>query len=48
MQHGQVIAPARVRAGYAILPSGDVGRHGVAIMALRQGLQFDPLLDVTA
>ena len=30
-----------VRAGDAILLSGDVGRHGMAIMAVREGLAFE-------
>ena len=37
----QPIAPARVRAGDVVLLSGDVGRHGVAIMAVREGLGFE-------
>jgi len=41
IEHDQVIAPASVRAGDAILLSGDVGRHGVAIMAVREGLEFE-------
>jgi len=43
---GRVIATAPVdaremRAGDAILLSGDVGRHGMAIMAVREGLEFE-------
>lgn len=38
--HGQ-IAPASVRPGDAVLLSGDVGRHGMAVMAAREGLQFE-------
>ncbi len=34
------IAPARVRAGDAVLLSGGVGQHGVAVMAVRDGLTF--------
>jgi hydrogenase expression/formation protein HypE len=41
IEHGLVIAPTSVRPGDAILLSGDVGRHGVAIMAVREGLQFE-------
>jgi len=36
-----VIAPASVRTGDVVLLSGDVGRHGVAIMAVREGLEFE-------
>jgi hydrogenase expression/formation protein HypE len=41
VEHEQVIAPASVQTGDAILLSGDVGRHGMAIMALREGLEFE-------
>ena len=41
IDHDRVIAPASVRSGDAILLSGDVGRHGVAIMAVRSGLEFE-------
>ena len=40
VEHQQIIAPSSVRAGDAILLSGDVGRHGVAVMATREGLEF--------
>jgi hydrogenase expression/formation protein HypE len=35
------ISPASLRPGDAILLSGDVGRHGIAIMAVREGLEFE-------
>jgi hydrogenase expression/formation protein HypE len=35
------ISPASVRAGDVILLSGDIGRHGMAIMAVREGLAFE-------
>ncbi len=35
------VAPAAVRAGDAILLSGDIGRHGMAILAEREGLAFE-------
>jgi hydrogenase expression/formation protein HypE len=34
------ISPTRVKPGDAILLSGDLGRHGVAIMSVREGLAF--------
>jgi hydrogenase expression/formation protein HypE len=34
------ISPARVAEGDAILVSGDLGRHGIAIMSVREGLEF--------
>jgi len=45
IEHEQVIAPASVRAGDAVLLSGDVGRHGVAIMAVREGLEFETTIE---
>ncbi len=41
VEHGLEISPASVRAGDAVLLSGDIGRHGIAIMAQREGLAFE-------
>ncbi|HEX6975752.1 MAG TPA: hydrogenase expression/formation protein HypE [Vicinamibacterales bacterium] len=41
VDYDRPIAPAAVERGDAILISGDIGRHGMAIMAVREGLQFD-------
>ncbi len=38
------IAPRQVRPGDVVLLSGDIGRHGIAIMAAREGLGFEPPL----
>jgi hydrogenase expression/formation protein HypE len=35
------VSPASVKPGDAILLSGDIGRHGIAIMAVREGLEFE-------
>lgn len=35
------IRPAAVRPGDAVIISGDVGRHGMAIMSVREGLEFE-------
>lgn len=40
IEHDRVIAPARVQAGDAVLLSGDIGRHGMAVMAQRENLSF--------
>ena len=45
IEHDRVIAPASVRAGDAVLISGDIGRHGMAIMAVREGLQFESSIE---
>jgi hydrogenase expression/formation protein HypE len=39
------ISPAAVRPGDAVLLSGDVGRHGIAIMAVREGLTFESKIE---
>jgi hydrogenase expression/formation protein HypE len=36
-----LISPASVNPGDAIILSGDIGRHGIAIMAVREGLEFE-------
>lgn len=41
IEHELTIAPTSVTAGDAILLSGDLGRHGIAIMAAREGLEFE-------
>ncbi len=38
VEHELTIAPSSVQAGDVVLLSGDIGRHGIAIMAMRQGL----------
>jgi hydrogenase expression/formation protein HypE len=35
------MTPKNVRVGDAVLLSGDIGRHGMAIMARREGLEFE-------
>jgi hydrogenase expression/formation protein HypE len=41
IEHDQQIGPKQVRPGDAIILSGDIGRHGIAIMAAREGLEFE-------
>jgi len=45
IEHTQTISPQNVRPGDAILVSGDLGRHGMAIMAVREGLQFESAIE---
>ena len=45
IEHPLVIAPASVRAGDAIVLSGDLGRHGMTIMSVREGLGFEATLE---
>lgn len=35
------IAPSRVQPGDAVIVSGDLGRHGIAIASVREGLSLD-------
>jgi len=39
------VAPVSIREGDAIVLSGDVGRHGMAIMATRAGLSFESAIE---
>ena len=39
------IEPQRVRPGDAVILSGDIGRHGMAIMAAREGFGFEPAIE---
>ncbi|MBP8261649.1 MAG: hydrogenase expression/formation protein HypE [Verrucomicrobia bacterium] len=41
LEFDQEIGPARVEPGDVILVNGDLGRHGIAIMAVREGLAFE-------
>ena len=38
---GVDVGPRRIRPGDAVVVSGDVGRHGVAILSVREGLAFE-------
>src|SRR5664279_2174017 len=45
VEHSLRIAPSSVRVGDVVLLSGDVGRHGIAIMAMREGLSFETAIE---
>jgi hydrogenase expression/formation protein HypE len=45
VEHALEISPASVRPGDAILVSGDLGRHGIAIMACREGLELETTIE---
>ena len=40
-----LIAPSQIKAGDAVLLSGDIGRHGIAVMAQREGLSFESTIE---
>ncbi|MDF1859963.1 MAG: hydrogenase expression/formation protein HypE [Verrucomicrobiales bacterium] len=41
VEHSLEIGPAAIREGDAILLSGDIGRHGIAVLAARESLDFE-------
>jgi len=45
IEHPLIISPASVRPGDAVIVSGDLGCHGMAIMAVREGLQFESTIE---
>jgi hydrogenase expression/formation protein HypE len=45
IEHDLAISPKSVRPGDLILLNGDVGRHGIAIMAVREGLSFESAIE---
>ena len=45
IEHSQVIAPQSVQPGDLILLNGDLARHGIAIMAVREGLEFETTIE---
>jgi hydrogenase expression/formation protein HypE len=45
VEHEGSIAPRQVRAGDRVIVSGDIGRHGIAIMAVREGLAFETTIE---
>jgi hydrogenase expression/formation protein HypE len=45
IEHDRAIRPDAVEVGDAVLLSGDVGRHGMAIMAVREGLEFESAIE---
>jgi hydrogenase expression/formation protein HypE len=45
IEHSLTIAPRSVQPGDAVMVSGDLGRHGMAIMAVREGLEFESQIE---
>jgi hydrogenase expression/formation protein HypE len=45
IEHPQTPGPRQVEPGDAILLSGDVGRHGIALMAVREGIRLETALE---
>jgi hydrogenase expression/formation protein HypE len=45
IEHNLNINPASVKLGDTIIINGDIGRHGIAIMAVREGLEFETSIE---
>jgi hydrogenase expression/formation protein HypE len=45
IEHTQTIAPQSVQLGDLVLLNGDIGRHGIAIMSVREGLEFESSIE---
>ncbi|KPL07054.1 hydrogenase expression/formation protein HypE [bacterium SM23_57] len=41
IEHDLVISPNSITPGDTVILSGDIGRHGIAVMAVREGLTFE-------
>ena len=41
IEHNLNISPKSIKTGDVIILNGDIGRHGIAIMAEREGLEFE-------
>jgi hydrogenase expression/formation protein HypE len=42
---GRALLPRHIQPGDAVLVSGDLGRHGIAILSVREGLEFETVID---
>lgn len=45
IEHNLIINPLSVRPGDGVIINGDLGRHGIAIMAVREGLEFETTIE---
>jgi hydrogenase expression/formation protein HypE len=41
LESRQAVSPACIKPGDVIILNGDIGRHGIAVMAVREGLEFE-------
>ena len=42
---GRDVGPARAKPGDAVIVSGTLGDHGMAVMSVREGLEFDSVIE---
>jgi hydrogenase expression/formation protein HypE len=45
VEHARAVLPASVRPGDAVIVSGDLGRHGMAVISVRDGLEFESAIE---
>lgn len=45
LEHNNFIGPRSVQVGDVIILSGDIGRHGIAILSAREGLAFETTIE---
>jgi hydrogenase expression/formation protein HypE len=45
VEHALKISPGSVRSGDVVILSGDIGRHGMAVMSVREGLTFESRIE---
>jgi hydrogenase expression/formation protein HypE len=45
IEEGVAIGPHRARPGDAVIASGEIATHGIAIMSVREGLEFETTLE---
>lgn len=45
VEHDVIIRPDQVKPGDVVILSGDIGRHGMAVMAQRESLSFESMLE---
>lgn len=45
LRSDRTLSPAQLREGDVVLINGDIGRHGMAVMAVREGLQFESAIE---
>ena len=45
IEHDLIIQPASIQPGDHIIINGDIGRHGIAVLAQREGLEFESQIE---
>lgn len=45
LRHGFDVGPDRARPGDVVVVSGPIGQHGVAVMSVREGLEFETVVE---